>query len=470
LAVLPLEVDGRSLGVVSFGFAQERGFDDQDRLALLAVADQCALGLDRARLYEATRERADSQSLLASISAINTTTSWEVIAREAVNMCALDFADTCALYVREGHLVRRVAFASRSHPELRAQLEDHFPTSINSPSIHARVVREGRALPVPLMQPDQLHAASPAPGYADALRDVQLGEGWVFPLHDPGTTFGAMMFLGRTGEQLSAEAVELARAAAERTGNLIVSATTFAQQRAALAALQEVVLPGDVGIITGVEIAARYVPISAAGTIGGDWWDALALPSGEVAVAVGDVAGHGIAPAAVMGHARNALRMQLVSGTDPSRALTSVSNFLDWTHPLAHCTAIAATVSPATGTMRWASAGHPPPLHVAGDGTVAYLEATPAPPLGVKTRRMPSYPEMTVTLDEASTVILYTDGLIEGHERSVDDGMRVLAKLASEIRPSQPIEEVADGILAGLVDHQDDDVCLVVLRWQPPAH
>jgi serine phosphatase RsbU (regulator of sigma subunit) len=467
LVVLPLEVDGKSLGVVSFGFANERGFDDQDRVALLAVADQCAIGLDRARLYEATRERADSQSLLAAVSAINTTSGWEPIARQAVAICARDFVDTCAVYVREGHLVRRVAFASTSYPALGELLEDHFPTPINSPAVHSRVVREGRAYPVPPMQPDQLSSASPAPGYAEALRDVRLGQGWVFPLVDHGTPFGAMMFLGPPGEDLNADAAELARAATERTGNLIVSATAFAEQRAALAALQEIVLPRDVESIRGVQIVARYVPLAAAGTIGGDWWDALALPSGEVALAVGDVAGHGIQPAAVMGHARNALRMELVSGTGPADALTAVSTFLDWTHPLAHCTAIAATVSPATGAMRWASAGHPPPVFVSPDGTASFLEAPPAPPLGVKTRRMQSYSDQSVELRPGSTLLLYTDGLIEGRRRGIDTGMKVLAKLAGEIRPSQPLEDVADGILAALVDHQDDDVCLVALRVAP---
>src|SRR5689334_23272071 len=167
LAVLPLEVGEKSLGVVSFGFAEKRNFDEQDKIALLAVADQCAIALDRAALYEATRERAESQSLLAAISAIKPTLGWETIARQAAALCAGDFADTCAVYVHEGHLVRRVAFANSSYPALSSQLVDHFPTPIASPSIHARVVREGRALEVPEMQTDQLRAASPAPGYVE---------------------------------------------------------------------------------------------------------------------------------------------------------------------------------------------------------------------------------------------------------------------------------------------------------------
>jgi serine/threonine-protein kinase RsbW len=463
LVVLPLDVGEKSLGVVSFGFAERRTFDEQDKIALLAVADQCAIALDRARLYEETRERAESQSLLAAISGIKPTLGWETIARQAATLCAADFADTCAIYINEGHLVRRVAFANRSYPALSAQLVDHFPTPIASPSIHARVVREGRAHPVPEMQHDQLRAASPSPGYADALRDVQLGSGWVFPLTDRGTTFGAMMFLAASGETMTEDNVELAHAAAQRTADLIVSASAFAEQRAALAALHEIVLPRDADKIKGFDIVARYVPLATAGTLGGDWWDALMLPSGDLAVAVGDVAGHGIAPAAVMGHARNALRLELVTGRSPSDALRSVSSFLDWTHPLAHCTAIAATVSP-TGAMQWAAAGHPPPLYVARDGKATFLETPPAPPLGVRTPRMPNYPDQTAQLDDDATLLLYTDGLVESRIRGIDEGLERLAKLAGEIRPSHDLNEVSDRILAGMVDHPDDDVCFVALR------
>ncbi|MEY2472944.1 MAG: hypothetical protein QOK28_2273 [Actinomycetota bacterium] len=464
LAVLPLEVGGKSLGAVSFGFADKRGFDEQDRLALLAVADQCAIALDRARLYQEARERADSQSLLASISGVNPTKGWETIARHAASVCATKFADTCAVYVHEGHLVRRVAFASASYPELSEQLVGHFPTPVSSPAVHARVVREGHALEVPSMQPDQLGAASPAPGYADALRDARLGGGWAFPLTDRRATFGAMMFLAKAGEKLSEDAVELARAAAERTADLILSASAFAEQRAALKALQEIVLPRDVDTITGVDVVARYVPLATEGTIGGDWWDALELPSGEVAIVVGDVAGHGVPPAAVMGHARNALRMELVTGRSPSEALRSVSHFLDWTHPLAHCTAVAATLAPGLRTMHWAAAGHPPPLYISGDGNAQFLDVPPAPPLGVKTWRMPAYPEQTLQFGRDATLLLYTDGLVEGRGRGIDEGMRELAELASDIEPSQPLENVADRMLAGLVDHADDDVCLVAVR------
>jgi len=462
LAVVPLEVGETSLGVASFGFAEKRGFDEQDRIALLAIADQCAIALDRAWLYEAARERAESQSLLAAISGIRPTLGWETIARQAATLCADDFADTCAIYVHEGHLVRRVAFANRSYPALSAQLVDHFPTPVASPSIHARVVREGRALPVPQMQPDQLRAASPAPGYVEALRDVRLGSGWVFPLTDRNVTFGAMMFLAAPGEHMNDDTVELARAAAQRTADLIISASAFAEQRAALSALHEIVLPRDTDTIEGFEVVARYVPLATAGTLGGDWWDALTLPSGEVAVAVGDVAGHGIPPAAVMGHARNALRMEMVTGKTPGEALRGVSSFLDWTHPLAHCTAIAMTLSPTT--MRWAAAGHPPPLYVTAEGDATFLETPPAPPLGVITTRMPTYPEQTFDFDADATVLLYTDGLVEGRHRGIDEGMERLAKLASEIRPGHKLDEVSDRILAGMVDHPDDDVCFIAVR------
>ena len=151
----------------------------------------------------------------------------------------------------------------------------------------------------------------------------------------------------------------------------------------AIAALHEVALPAATDELPGLEVVTRYVPLGDAGTIGGDWWDSLPLPDGTIGLAVGDVAGHGVPSAAVMGQVRNALRSELVAGKSPAEALTGVGTFLDWTHPSAHCTAIAARLSARSGSFRWCSAGHPPPLVVTADGETTFLRSSPAPPLGV---------------------------------------------------------------------------------------
>jgi serine phosphatase RsbU (regulator of sigma subunit) len=434
-------------------------------VALHAVADQCAMGLDRAWLRHKEETRTAAQRLLATISGVDPSMDWVALARHSVNACATGDVDFCALYVREGHLVRRVALASQTYPGLADELVDHFPTPLGSAASNATAIRTGEETPVPERRsPEQLEAGSPAPGYADALSQTETGPGWVFPLHQRGVTFGSMLFLARAGHQLDADTVDLMRAAAERTANLLISASAFAEQRAAIEALHEVVLPGDLSGMNGFDIAARYVPLATTGTIGGDWWDALPLPDGRLAIAVGDVAGHGVQAAAVMGQLRNALRMALVSRREPAEALGELSRFLDWIEPAAHCTAIAATADAANGHVTWTSAGHPPPLVIAPNRAPAFLASVPAPPLGVVGRDTVAFSEQVVELERGAILVLYTDGLVEGRGRPIDDGMRQLAEVAAGITADEPLDALADRILAALVDRPDDDVCLLVVR------
>ncbi|MEY2399549.1 MAG: hypothetical protein QOJ00_2723 [Actinomycetota bacterium] len=464
MVVLPLEANGRRLGVLSIGFGFPRSFDKEDRVALLAVADQCAIGLDRARLYEAERRQTDAQRLLATISQVDTSMDWHAVAHHAVAVCARDEVDFCGLYVREGHLVRRVALASQTHPDVALSLVDRYPTALGSPAPNAAAIRTGEPTVVGSPEDGSITAASPAPGYAAVMEGVETGAGWVFPLIDRGVAFGSMLFTARAGRAFNDDTTELLRAAAERTAALLASASAFAEQRAAIEALHEVVLPGPVDTVNGFEIAARYVPLAHAGAIGGDWWDALALPDGRAAFAVGDVAGHGVPSAAVMGQLRNALRMSLVSNREPAEALGELSRYLDWMQPTAHCTAVAAVADAVSGRLTWTNAGHPPPLLVAPGAPPVYLDSATAAPLGVIGRHTSPYAQHAVDVPRGALVVLYTDGLVEGRTRPIDAGMAQLAELVEGIALDQPLDKLADEMLAALVDSPDDDVCLLVVR------
>lgn len=466
LAVLPMTVGDRSLGVVSFGFSTPGAFDEESRLALLAIADQCAIALDRAQLHEAMSERAHGQSLLARVSAMSPTSQWVDIARHGVEECVREgLADFCAVYIREGHLVRRAAVACASYPELAELIVDHFPTPLSSDASNATVIRTGRAIAVDPERRLIPHSGSPMAAYADAMSDVQMGRGWTFPLTDRGTTFGSMMFLAPHNSSLSDEAADLARAVSERLASVMASAAAFAEQQAALHALHDIVLPGHVGDLPGVELAARYVPVARNGAVGGDWWDALTLPDGAVGLAIGDVAGHGIPASTVMGQLRNALRIQLVNGATPAASLGALSSFLDWTFPEAHSTALTARFNPDDGQLLWANAGHPPPLRLHADGTTSFLDAAPAAAIGVRGRRIGDYVDHSETLSVGDTIVLCTDGLIEGRHRAIDDGLATLDALVRDAGPELPLEELADRVLAQLVDRPEDDVCLLAIRF-----
>src|SRR5262245_32726762 len=159
LAVLPLANTGSVTGVISFGFEAAREFDGQDRDAFLAIADQCAIALDRAQLYEAARADAAANELLALVSEAGGGSDWRQIARRVTEVCTEKFVDSCSIIVREGVLLRRVAASSRSYPELVRDVVDRFPIPISSPSAIATAVRTGRPVRVPAPARSEEHTS-----------------------------------------------------------------------------------------------------------------------------------------------------------------------------------------------------------------------------------------------------------------------------------------------------------------------
>jgi PAS domain-containing protein len=208
----------------------------------------------------------------------------------------------------------------------------------------------------------------------------------------------------------------------------------------------------------GIEVAARYRPASQQHLVGGDWYDAVPLPGKSVLLAVGDVAGHGIGAVTGMVALRNHLRGLAVTGNGPAALLT-------WLNSAAfHLADTMATVvcgiyDPSSRTLRWARAGHLPPLLVR-DGTASMLPLPDGPLLGADPEA--AYQEESLQLQLGDTVALFTDGLIERRDQSVDQVLARLAKLAS--RPSGDIGHFADTLLAATPSDTGDDTCLLAVR------
>ncbi|WP_162393590.1 SpoIIE family protein phosphatase [Goekera deserti] len=229
--------------------------------------------------------------------------------------------------------------------------------------------------------------------------------------------------------------------------------------------LQRSLLPGAVPALDGVAVAVRYLPAVAGTRAGGDWYDVLDLGGGAVAVAVGDVVGHGAAAAAVMGQLRSSLTTLLLAGFGPARALELLDRFADRVPGAGVATAACVLIDRHSGRLTWASAGHPPPL-VVGAGGGTFLRDGAGPALGVAVTR-PRH-EAGAHLETGATLLLYTDGLVETQGESVDEGLVRLADVATG-RRSAPVAELADGLLAALVDPAGaaDDVAVVALRLLP---
>jgi serine phosphatase RsbU (regulator of sigma subunit) len=209
----------------------------------------------------------------------------------------------------------------------------------------------------------------------------------------------------------------------------------------------------------GLEVAVRYRPAESESLVGGDWYDAVVLPSKQILLCVGDVAGHGIKAATGMVVLRNAMRGLAITGAGPGQLLS-------WLNIVAHhlaeqvtATAVCGLYDPESRVLRWARAGHLPPVLVRGEG------AATLPMLGgllLGALAQAEYEEGEVQLDPGDTLLLYTDGLIERRDTSVQDSLAHLLTTAEA--PASTLQRRLDRLLTHSDSDTDDDTCIIGIR------
>ena len=236
--------------------------------------------------------------------------------------------------------------------------------------------------------------------------------------------------------------------------------TLYEEQRALSVRLQHALLPQMNPSIPQLEIAAEYVAGAQGVDIGGDWYSILDIGNDQFAFVVGDVSGRGVDTVAEMARARFTLRAYLVDGNSPQQALEKCSRQFDVASDGHMITAAVGVGNARTGEITLANAGHPPPLLVSVGGS-EYLDVPVGHPLGVGPS---SYRPTTVTMPVGSTLLLYTDGLIERRSEGIDVGMGRLADLAEPLA-DEPVENLVSQVVTTL-RHADapDDIAVLAFR------
>ncbi|MFK0256370.1 PP2C family protein-serine/threonine phosphatase [Streptomyces sp. NPDC090445] len=236
-----------------------------------------------------------------------------------------------------------------------------------------------------------------------------------------------------------------------------------AQEREVALALQEAMLPKPQPPAR-CATAVRYRPATRALNVCGDWYDLVELPGGRVAVAVGDVVGHGLPAACVMGQLRSALSAATRVADGPAAALDALDLYAPFVDGAESTTAISTFIDFVDHTITYSSAGHLPPALVHPDGSVAFLDQATDPPLGVRPGPT-SYPQATTGFIPGATLALYTDGLIERRHEDIDTGLARLAHCLAGHRGSDP-ETLATALLTDMLpaDGATDDTALVIIR------
>lgn len=295
--------------------------------------------------------------------------------------------------------------------------------------------------------------------------DRLVGEVFGLPLLPGGVTDVNVPGPGGTVRTLALRVAELPASDTRYLVTLFdVSGRTrrYEHEHRLVESLQRSVLIDHMPAVGGVRLAARYVPGDGAVRVGGDWYDALPLPDGRLALAIGDVAGHGLGSAALMSQLRNALRAYALEHRSPVAVVERLDALIHHLEPHGMATLIYLVYDPAAGSLRFVAAGHPYPLLVTAAGETRYLKGGRSMPLG--TGWSADRQDDTVVLPPASTLVLYTDGLIERRRSTLDDGFATLAASAGALA-SDP-EVVCDAILGDLLgqDAPNDDVAMLVVR------
>jgi serine phosphatase RsbU (regulator of sigma subunit)/anti-sigma regulatory factor (Ser/Thr protein kinase) len=236
-------------------------------------------------------------------------------------------------------------------------------------------------------------------------------------------------------------------------------------ERSVTATLQHSLLRERLPDIPGMTFAARYLPGSAEADIGGDWYDVMPLRDGKAGLAIGDVVGRGIGAAARMAHLQSAVRAYALEGLRPSVVLERTDAFAQELEHAGMATLLYAVLDAEAGTLRYASAGHPPPLLLGPDGDAVFANGRSGSPLGTVT--FPSYEESVVPLDAGSTVLLYTDGLVERPTVPLSDGLSALAEAATGLEVTDP-DELCRTLPSRVLDGRSaDDMALLAIRLEP---
>jgi anti-sigma regulatory factor (Ser/Thr protein kinase) len=285
-------------------------------------------------------------------------------------------------------------------------------------------------------------------------------------LEHPAGTLGIWIELG-AGQLLTAEERTLLSLVGGYLGQALNRAYQVDQQREAALALQRAIL-GPSRLPAG--FAVRYEPATRPLEVGGDWYDIVDLPDGRIGIMVGDCVGHDLGAATVMGQLRSACRALLLQDASAEAVLTAMDRFASFV-PGGECaTVFCGVLDPGTGELRYSSAGHPPGIVVRPDGQTDLLDGARSLPLAI--RADAGRTEASYLLPSRSTLLLYTDGLVERRGRAITDG---IAAAAAAVRAGSgsgldSLEDLAEQVMTGLATAggYEDDVALVLYHHPAP--
>jgi anti-sigma regulatory factor (Ser/Thr protein kinase)/putative methionine-R-sulfoxide reductase with GAF domain len=354
-------------------------------------------------------------------------------------------SDTAAILLLDEDRAELVARAAKG-------IEEEVEQGVRIPlgkGFAGRIASEGR--PVILDEVDHSNVLNPI------LREKGIRSLLGVPLIVQGRLIGVLHVGTLTPRKFGDEDIELLRLVADRVA-LAIHVGLYERERLVTRSLQRTFLPQSLPDVRGVQFYAAYIPAAGSG-VGGDWYDVFVLPDGRVVLVVGDVVGKGLHAASVMGRLRNTVRAYAVAGFPPAEVVDGVQASMEALDPEEMATLLYAVLDPDARELTIVNAGHPPPLLMVPGSEPAFLETQRRPPLGARVGRSAS--AHSVRLEPGSTVLLYTDGLVELRTEPLEDRLELLRVTAATVAD---LNELAPTLLATLAADPLDDIALLAFH------
>nr|WP_239522592.1 SpoIIE family protein phosphatase [Geodermatophilus sabuli] len=466
---LPLTVRGRVLAVLTLGRrADAPPYTDDDRALGEEIAVRVALAVDNALLLADERAAAHRLALLqratAELSAATTPVEVAEVAAGHINALTGPDSRVAVYELDASHRALAALTISGGSEEGRARWSS---LPLSAPLVATTAVVERRPVwvqDVTALPPDERELPAEL---AAAVQSYGLAANVGLPLVVAGRVVGVIAVAWPTVQRFTPTERGMLLAVAEQCAQALDRARLYRSERGIAETLQLSLLPAQLPRLERLALAAHYLPGAEGSQAGGDWYDVVELEGDRVAIAVGDVVGQGPAAAAVMGQLRSALSTALLNGCGPAESLELLDRFAARLPGALASTAACLVIDVGAGTVRWARAGHPPPLLVTAEGGRLLETGGSGTVLGVAGRR--PFTEGTADVPPGTTLLLYTDGLVERRGELLDVGIervRVAAARHAAAPPGRLTEQLLAEVLADA--DQPDDVAVIAARLLPP--
>ncbi|MFC6083906.1 SpoIIE family protein phosphatase [Sphaerisporangium aureirubrum] len=404
------------------------------------------------------------------------------VAEDAVDVAVPRFADSAGLYIAEG-LLRDEAYPDHDADGslalrrlalrlTRRRTDDHdWSGAFPAGEIVRYYARHPAHRCMATGRPVIYTVAELEPIEIDKIASVLGGTGpapldeitfLAVPLTARGMVLGFISFIRGPGRpRYTGDDVKLAEDLAARAAICIDNARLYSRERRTAQSLQQNLAPSNLTVPPGLEVAHRYLPVSAM-TVGGDWYDVIPLSETRMALVMGDAMGHGAAAAGAMSQLRASVRTLAGFDLPPDEVLRRLDLMAGDMDAIQCATCLYATIDLSTRICALSRAGHPPPILVYPDGTASVLDLPTGLALGVgDPDHSQTYATTEVTIPAGATLALYTDGLVESREQDIDTG---IAALVDHLRSPGPTLDATCATIIDALPTQYDDVALLLAR------